>query len=70
MPEPFGTIVNILACIYLVVVFFFSLWPPATPVTPATMNYSVVVLVAVAIFSYVYYVFWAHKSYSGPIIEE
>jgi choline transport protein len=70
MSEPFGTIVNAFACIYLVVVFFFSLWPPATPVTPATMNYSVLVLGAVAILSYIYYVFWPHKSYSGPLVEE
>jgi hypothetical protein len=69
MPEPFGTVVNATACIYLVVVFFFSLWPPATPVTPATMNYSVVVLGAVAIFSAFYYTFWAHKTYAGPVIE-
>ncbi|CAG8955886.1 hypothetical protein HYFRA_00008736 [Hymenoscyphus fraxineus] len=69
IPEPLGTIINAVACIYLVVVFIFSLFPPATPVTAVTMNYSVVVLGGVAVLSGVYYVFWAHKTFKGPVIE-
>ncbi|CAG8979880.1 hypothetical protein HYALB_00002654 [Hymenoscyphus albidus] len=69
VPEPLGTITNAVACIYLVVVFIFSLFPPATPVTAVTMNYFVVVLGGVAVLSGVYYVFWAHKTFKGPVIE-
>ena len=43
LPEPLGTINNAYACCYMVFVIFWSVWPPATPVTAATMNYSVVV---------------------------
>ena len=67
--EPFGTVINVLACIYLLMVFFFTFWPPTTPVTPNTMNYSCLVMGSVAIISGLYYVFHAHKIYKGPIID-
>ena len=68
--EPFGTAINVLACIYLFIVFFFTFWPPTTPVTPDTMNYSSLVMGFVAIMSGLYYVFHAHKTYKGPIIDD
>lgn len=49
--EPLGTIVNILACLYLILVLFWNFWPPLTPVSPSTMNFSVLVFGAVLIFS-------------------
>ena len=70
MREPFGTIVNVFACAYLIIVFFFSFWPPATPVSPDTMNYSCLVLGFVAIMSTLYYVLYARKVYTGPVVEE
>ncbi|KAL8898489.1 MAG: hypothetical protein Q9207_006672 [Kuettlingeria erythrocarpa] len=60
---------NVLACAYLVLIAIFSYWPAAVPVTPATMNYSSLVLGAVAIGSMVYYFLWARKTYTGPIVE-
>lgn len=54
IPEPFGTGVNAFACVYLLIVFFFTFWPPATPVTPDTMNYSSLVMGFVAITSGLY----------------
>ena len=69
MPEPLGTFTNAFACAFLIVVFFFTFWPPATPVTAKTMNYSVVVMGFVAIVSGIYYVLSAHKTYKGPIVE-
>ena len=69
IPEPLGTIANAFACIYLVVVFIFTFFPPATPVTPATMNYSCLVMGFVAIVSGIYYTFRAHKVYTGPVID-
>lgn len=64
-----GIVNNTFACIYLVIILFFSFWPPAIPVMASTMNYSSLVTGAVAIFSVVYYFVWAHKDYKGPIVE-
>ena len=69
MREPFGTAVNAFACIYLFIVFFFTFWPPATPVEPDTMNYSSLVMGFVAIISGLYYVLRAHKVYTGPVVD-
>ena len=69
IPEPFGTGVNAFACVYLLIVFFFTFWPPATPVTPDTMNYSSLVMGFVAIMSALYYVVRAHKTYTGPVVD-
>lgn len=69
MPEPLGKAVNIFACVYLLFVFFFTFWPPATPVTPNTMNYSSLVLGFVTIMSGLYYVLQAHKTYTGPVVD-
>ena len=69
VPEPFGTAVNAFACIYLLIVFFFTFWPPATPVEPDTMNYSSLVMGFVAIISGLYYVLRAHKVYTGPVVD-
>ena len=69
MPEPLGTIANFLACAYLFVVFVFTFFPPATPVTPATMNYSSLVMGAVAMVSTFYYWVWGRRTYRGPVVE-
>ncbi|KAI0116290.1 putative GABA permease [Nemania sp. FL0031] len=65
----FGIANNLFSCIYLVYIFFFSFWPPSKDVTPETFNWAVLVFVVVVSFSVVYYVSWARKSYTGPIIE-
>ena len=54
---------------YMVVILFFSFWPPATPVTAATMNFSSLVTGAVVVFGVVYYAVWGRKVYTGPVIE-
>ncbi|GJN68878.1 hypothetical protein PLIIFM63780_000936 [Purpureocillium lilacinum] len=69
VPGALGIINNGVACVYLVIVLFFSLWPPVTPVNAETMNYSVLVTGAVAIFSAIYYFVWARKVYKGPVVE-
>lgn len=69
IPEPWGTIVNALACAYLIIVFVFTFFPPTTPVTPLTMNYSVLVMGFVAIASAAYYWIWGHHSYKGPVVD-
>jgi hypothetical protein len=60
---------NVFAMCYLVVVGFFSFWPPMVEPTVDMMNYSVVVTGGLVIFSVIYYFVWARKEYNGPIIE-
>lgn len=69
LPGALGIANNIFSIAYLVVVGFFSFWPPVLNPTPDMMNYSVVVTGAVVIFSVVYYLVWARKEYNGPIVE-
>ena len=69
MPSHLGIVVNAFACLYMIVILFFSVWPPVTPTTDVSMNYSVVMFSAVAILSTVYYILWARKTYTGPVVE-
>jgi len=70
MPGILGIINNAYACLYMIFVIFWSVWPPNTPVTPNTMNYSVVVTCGVLILSAVWYWVRAKKEYHGPIVED
>ncbi|EXJ69030.1 uncharacterized protein A1O5_07965 [Cladophialophora psammophila CBS 110553] len=70
LPEPLGTINNAYACVYMIFVIFWSVWPPVTPVDASTMNYSVVVTSAVVIFSIVWYWVKGRKEYHGPTIDD
>jgi choline transport protein len=69
IPGVLGIANNAFACIYLTFVFFFSFWPSYKEVTPATMNWSILVTGSVAIFSAIYYLVWARKNYHGPVTE-
>ena len=69
IPGLFGIGVNAFACGYMVLIIFFSFWPQGQDPTPVTMNYSCLVTGAVAIFSAIYYMLWAHKSYEGPVVD-
>ena len=69
VPGILGISNNLFACAYLAILLFFSFWPADTPTTAATMNYSVLVTGFVCCFSILYYVFWARKFFSGPIVE-
>jgi choline transport protein len=64
-----GTANNIFACAYLAFVLFFSFWPTFAEVTPLNMNWSVLVTMAITLISAVYYLFWARKTYHGPVTE-
>jgi amino acid transporter len=70
IPGLLGTINNAYACVYMIFVIFWSVWPPATPVQADTMNYSVVVTGGVLILSGIWYFVRARKVYRGPILEE
>jgi choline transport protein len=69
LPGLFGIINNLYACCYMVFVIFWSVWPPATPVTAATMNYSVVVTGGVMLLSAIWYFVRAKHVYKGPLID-
>lgn len=54
----------------MIFVIFWSVWPPETPVSTSTMNYSVVVTGGVIIFSIVWYYVRGRKEYNGPLIDD
>jgi choline transport protein len=66
-----GTLNNVYACAWMLLVLFFSSWPTVKDVDAASMNYSVLITVFVAGSSALYYMVWARKpgGYIGPIIE-
>jgi len=70
IPGILGIINNAYACVYMIFVIFWSFWPPATPVSASTMNYSVVVTGGVIIFSIVWYWIRGRKEYDGPLIDD
>ncbi|KAI0406972.1 putative GABA permease [Xylaria palmicola] len=65
----FGIVNNAFSCVYLLYIFFFSFWPPVKDVTPQTFNWAVLVFGAVVSFSVIYYMAWARKIYTGPVVE-
>ena len=67
--EPFGTINNALACIYSVLLLFWSFWPQTTPTTIQTANWSVLVFASAIIFSIIWYIIRAKHFFNGPIKE-
>ena len=69
MPGVLGVVVNAWACVYLVIIFFFSFWPQTTPTTAATKNSIVLVTGPIMLFGVVYYFVWGRKTYVGPVVE-
>ena len=69
IPRYWGIVNNTFACCYLTVVVFFSFWPTVRPVTAENMNYAVLVTGAIVIFSLTYYLVWARRVYTGPVVE-
>ncbi|PNY28326.1 Uncharacterized protein TCAP_01746 [Tolypocladium capitatum] len=63
----FGIPTNAAAVAYASWGFFWSFWPQAYPVTAAGFNWSSVIFVSVLIVALVYYVFVAHRKYTGPV---
>nr|POF13979.1 putative amino-acid permease c15c4.04c [Quercus suber] len=65
----FSTAVNIWACLWTAFVSIIFVMPTALPVEPDNMNYAVVYLAAILVFSMLYWVVRGHKHYTGPLIE-
>lgn len=70
VPGVFGVVVNIIAVLFGMIIFFFSCWPVSSSVEPATMNYSSLMAGCVVIAAVVYYAIWAKHTYEGPRFEE
>ncbi|OJJ45100.1 hypothetical protein ASPZODRAFT_27113 [Penicilliopsis zonata CBS 506.65] len=69
IPGVMGVLINAFSVVYLTVALFWSFWPSYYPVTPVNMNYNVLIIGAVLLFSVLYYIFHARKEYTGPIVE-
>lgn len=52
IPEPFGTIVNAIGCLWMIILLFFSYWPTAVNPTPSMMNFSSLMVGATGIFRF------------------
>jgi choline transport protein len=70
IPGIIGIINNAYACVYMIFVIFWSVWPAVTPVNSKSMNYSVVVTGGVMILSGLWYFIGGRKEYHGPVLEE
>lgn len=70
IPGLLGVLNNAYACVYMVFVIFWSVWPAQTPVDASSMNYSVVVTGGVMILSAVWYYVKGKKEYKGPLIDK
>ncbi|KAI0451669.1 amino acid/polyamine transporter I [Xylaria acuta] len=69
LPGVWGVFNNLLTCAFLLYFLFFSFWPAFVQVTPQNMNWSILVTGVAMVFSTAYYLLWARKVYTGPIIE-
>ena len=69
MPGILGPAVNLFAIFYVIVILFFSFWPPEMPIDAGNMNYSILVTGAVLIFSVTWYFAWGRRDYKGPVID-
>ena len=73
-PGPFwlgkwGFLVNIVACLYMIVFFVIYCFPYNMPVTPELMNYSSVIIVGLAVAVSFWWLFAARRIYKGPELE-
>ena len=69
VPGWLGILNNVVACGYIIVIWFFSFWPTSLPVTLSNMNWSALVFSAVMFAAVVYYFVHGRKHYVGPVIE-
>ncbi|EKM57710.1 uncharacterized protein PHACADRAFT_90968 [Phanerochaete carnosa HHB-10118-sp] len=63
----YGVLVNGVALAYSLWSFFWSFWPAMKHVTPAGMNWAIVIFGAIMILAAVTYVSHAHRVYDGPV---
>jgi amino acid transporter len=64
-----GLPINIIAFVYTTIVMVFSFFPPFTPVTAVSMNWSCVMFGGVVILGLIYFAFIARHEYKGPVVD-
>lgn len=69
VPGLLGILNNAFACLFLALVWFWSFWPPATPVGPATMNFNVLIWGATTLLAILWYLVRGRVEYTGPRLE-
>jgi amino acid transporter len=61
-----GTLINLLALVYIIPIFIFSFFPPTPKPTPITMNWACVMVGGTVVLATGYYVVWGRKTYTPP----
>lgn len=62
-----GGTINAIAMCFLLAVYVFMFFPLATPVTPASMNWAVVMFIGIMTFATLWYVVKGRKEYVPPV---
>ncbi|CAI6339916.1 unnamed protein product [Periconia digitata] len=65
----YSMLINIYACLWTCFVVVIFMMPTNLPVTPETMNYAAVYLIAILMFLMVYWGTHGRKSFSGPPVD-
>lgn len=64
----FAMPINLIALTYLLFAFVMSFFPTSRDVTPATMNWSILVWGVVVLFATISYFLHGRKNYKGPVV--
>ena len=62
-----GVPINAISLAYAIFAFFWSFWPPQTPVDAETMNWGVVMFFGVAFLCAISWILQGRKIYKGPV---
>ncbi|KAG9097581.1 hypothetical protein FRC07_010777, partial [Ceratobasidium sp. 392] len=62
-----GPIANIVGLAFAVLTTVFFLFPPVLPVTPANMNYTIVVFGIIALVSVITWITSGRRNFKGPL---
>lgn len=63
-----GLPINVAGFLYSTYCFFWAFWPPDTPVSLTTFNWSSVIFSGVAILATILYIFQGRRIYFGPVV--
>ena len=67
-PQAVGYTINILALCFIAIAFLFAYFPTGPDPTAESMNWSIVVTLAVMLVATLHYVFKARKTFEGPVV--
>ncbi|KAH8807566.1 putative GABA permease [Xylogone sp. PMI_703] len=63
----YGAPINVFSVLYLLIVYIFSFFPLATPVTPETMNWNALIYGFTVCFAIIYFIMKGRYVYNGPV---